>query len=342
MSLPISVLPGNYTPGAETALNMAVETLNTTWEEANKKSDAFEAKIAAISDEATGWLSTAAAPHISAGATVAPTVEEPNVSIPTTIDTSTILATFNAQYTELVALLVDKFTTFQGQYFPHDQVDYDAAEAWLAAGLANNSGLPSYVRDQIETDDHSRITAEANRADDAMVAKFAGMRFPMPPGALASARLQIAQKKQDAIAESSRKITIASVEQLKWTVDKMLSLRQMAMSSTLDYIKSLVSAPQIASQVTGIGYDAQTKLISSASQFYGVRADVAKITAQSDQYNVSTALDAETKNQMADLTLIEDRLKALLMECQAFAQMTTGLFNNLHASTGTSYGVSVS
>ena len=38
--------------------------------------------------------------------------------------------------------------------------------------------------------------------------------------------------------------------------------------------------------------------------------------------------------------MIEDKLKALLMECQAFAQMATAMFNNLHASSGTSYGVS--
>ena len=40
----------------------------------------------------------------------------------------------------------------------------------------------------------------------------------------------------------------------------------------------------------------------------------------------------------ADMSL-EDKLKALLMECQALAQMATSLFNNVHASAGASYSV---
>ena len=334
----VSVYPGNYTPGAQTALEMTASVINATWEQANAKTATFETKIDAIAND---WLAAANAPHVNAGATVAPTVTEPTVTIPTSVSVPDVLSTFTAQYTELVTLLVGKFTEFQGQYFPQDQVDFNAAQAWLASGLANNSGLPQAVRDQIESDDHARLTAEANRADDALVAKYAGMRFPMPSGALASARLQLAQTKQDKMAESSRKITIASVEQLKWTVEKMLGLRQMAMSSALEYIKALVSAPTISSSMVGVGYDAQSKLISSAAQFYGVRADVAKIKAQSDQYNTSTALDAATKNQAADMQMIEDRLKALLTECQAFAQMATAMFNNLHANAGTGYNVSV-
>ena len=222
----VSVYPGTYTPGAQTALEMTASVINATWEQANAKTDAFEAKIDAIAND---WLATANAPHVAAGATVAPNVEEPAVNIPQNVDVPDVLATFTTQYNELVAMLVSKFQTFQATYFPQDQVDYNAAEAWLAAGLANNSGLPQAVRDQIETDDHARLTAEANRADDALVAKYAGMRFPMPSGALTSARLQLAQTKQDKMAESSRKITIASVEQLKWTVEKMVGLRQMAL-----------------------------------------------------------------------------------------------------------------
>ena len=59
------------------------------------------------------------------------------------------------------------------------------------------------------------------------------------------------------------------------------------------------------------------------------------------QYNNSTALEAAAKNQMADLQMVENKLKALLTEAllteaQAIAQMTTSLFNNLHASVGLS------
>ena len=142
-------------------------------------------------------------------------------------------------------------------------------------------------------------------------------------------------------AEAERKIVIASVEQLRWTVEKLVDLRKTAAGSAIEYIKALASGPDMASRLINFGYDAQSKLISAASQFYGVRAEVAKIANQNAQFNVSTALEAATKNQSSDLALIEDRLKALLTECQALATMATSLFNNLHASAGVSASDSV-
>ena len=112
------------------------------------------------------------------------------------------------------------------------------------------------------------------------------------------------------------------------------------MSSARDYIKALVSAPTISSSMVGVGYDAQSKLISAASSFLNARTEVKKLVSSVDQFNVTTALQAAEKNQAADLTILEDRLKALLTEAQAIAQMSTSLFNNLHASTSVSSSIS--
>ena len=98
----------------------------------------------------------------------------------------------------------------------------------------------------------------------------------------------------------------------------------------------------MASRVVNIGYDAQSKLIGAASQFYGARTEAARLATQNEQFNVTSAMQAAEKNQIKDLTLIEDKLKALLTEATAFAQMATSMYNNLHASAGTSYSVSVS
>jgi len=51
-------------------------------------------------------------------------------------------------------------------------------------------------------------------------------------------------------------------------------------------------------------------------------------------------LAAAEKNQAADLTTREYRLKALLGELHSLAQMATALFNNLHVSSSTEYRVS--
>ena len=335
----VTVPEGNYTPGALATLQNAAAVINATWELANAKYDSYEDKIAAITDASTGWLSTLAAPHVTAGSVDTPSVVEPSVDIPSTQSATDVMSLFDTKYLELVALLVDKFAAFRTDFFPDDSVAYAAAEGWLQAAIANDHGLPTAVSAQILTDDKDRIVADAARASDTVLAQFAARRFPLPPGAATAVTIEIQQKAQDEIAASSRKLVMASVEQLRWVVEKTLSLRQIAMDSALKYITALASGPEMASRLVGIGYDAQSKLISSASQFYNSRIAAAELTSKVGQFNVGTALTAAEKNQAADLTLIEGRLKALLSETQALAQMTTSLLNNLHASSGTSYSV---
>ena len=332
----ISVTPGNYTPGAKSSLDAMAAVINAAWEQGNLKSDDFAAKIDAITDEATGWLSTQAAPHVSAGTVTAPNVDEPNVTIPSTQSAGDVMTLFDAKYAEMVAMLSDKFTAFRTAYFPDESGAYSAAESWLKAALENpTSGLPVAVQDQLLTEDKDRITADATRASDAVIQSLAARRFPMPSGAAASALLQIQQKAQDEIAESSRKVAIMSVEQMKFAIEKAINARQMAMSSVLDYVKTIMAAPEVSSRLVGVGYDAQSKMISAASQFYGVRAEVAKMANQVSQFNANLKYEADAKNQAADLALISENIKTLLVEAEALAKMGSAMFNNLHASAGT-------
>ena len=335
----ITITPGNYTPGAQSSLDAMASVINAAWDLGNTKYDDYEAKVAALTDEVTGWLSTQAAPHVTAGTVTVPPITEPPVDIPATQSADDIYQDFAAEYTKIILELSTQFTTFRSTYFPDEQAAYSAAEDWLQAAIANDSGLPAAVAAQILTDDKDRIVTDAARAADTVLAQFASRRFPLPPGPATAATIEIQQKAQDEIAASSRKIMIGSVEQLRWVVEKTLGLRQMAMGAAVDYIKALASGPDIASRLVSVGYDAQSKLISAASQFYNSRTAAAELTAKVGQFNVGTALQADEKNQAADMTMIENRLKALLTECQALAQMVTSLFNNVHASAGTSYSV---
>lgn len=336
----ISVPSGDFTPGAQFSINSIAAVINAAWDQGNAKQSAFQSRIDAIADEATGWLSTQAAPTITAGTADAPTITEPAVDIPASQSATDVMSLFDTKYLELVALLSDKFTAFRTTYFPDESATYGAAEDWLQAAIANpDSALPPTVAAQIITDDKDRILADAARASDTVLAQFAARRFPLPPGAAAAAMLEIQNKAQDEIAATGRKVVMASIEQMRFAIQQAVALRQSAMDSAIKYISALASGPEMASRLVGIGYDAQSKLISAASQFYNSRIAAAETVAKVQQFNVSTGLEAASKNQAAELALIEDRLKALLTECQALAQMATALFNNVHASAGTSYGV---
>lgn len=333
----VSVTPGNYTPGAESALNAMADVINAAWTEGNTKSTDFSAKVSAAT---TGFLDVTTAPHVTAGTVSTPSVIEPDVNIPATASVTDVLSTFDTKYLELVALLADKFTTFKTTHFPDDQTAYASVEDLLQAAIADPStGIPAAVAAQIIEDDKSRILADASRASDTVLATFASRRYPMPPGMAASAIADIQQKAQGEIAASSRKVVIGSIEQMRWVIEQTKSLRQIAMGTALDYIKALASGPDMASKLVSVGYDAQSKLISAASQFYNSRTAVAELSTKVGQFNVQTALEAATKNQASDLTLIEDKLKVLILEANGIAQMATSLFNNVRSGASVGYNV---
>jgi len=337
----VTVPAGDFTPGALATLQFPASLINAAWGQANDKFASFESKMALVTNLAgTGWLDATAAPTITAGTASATTPTDPGVAIPTTLDASTIFASFDTKQLEQWNQMVQGVVDFRSTYFPDESAAYTAAEDWLQAAIASPSGLPAATAAQMLTDDKDRILAEANRAADAVVARFAGARFPMPPDAESAAVLAIQQTAQGEIASSARKITIAGVEQLKFAVEKLLGLRQMAMSAALDYVKTLAGASPVATQLVGAGYEAQSRLISAAAGYLNARTAVADLATKNSQFNVANALQAAEKNQMATLTVLEDKLKSMMGELSALAQMATSLYNNLHASAGTGYSVS--
>ena len=326
--MPLVPLPPG---GAAYVYTVIADVINATWDLAGAKQTEFSTKIA---NATSGFLDITAPPTVTAGTAPVPTIDEPAVLIPSSIDTSDILATFDSKYAELVQLLADKFVAFRTAYFPDEQNAYGAAEDWLQAAFTDDSGLPLAVRDQMLTDARDVILAEASRATDEVMATFAAKRFPLPPGAAASATLQIQGNAQAQMAEAARKVTIMSVEQFRFLVKSTLDLRQGAMAAAVEYIKALASGPEMASRVVGIGYDAQSKLISSVADYYRARAGAKEIIAKANQYNVTTTLEADIKNQASELSMIDSKLKALLSEAQVIGQSITAMLNNLHASAG--------
>jgi hypothetical protein len=239
---------------------------------------------------------------VSSSAATATTIVEPTIDIPLSQSADDLLDKFDVKYGELIDVLAAKFVAFRAAYFPDEQNAYLAAEDWLQAAIANpDAGLPATVVQQIWGDDHARITADKQRAQDAVISQFAARRFPLPPDVAAAMTMQLEQKAQDEMAESSRKVAILSTELQKFNVEKLLGLRQSAMGSTIEYVKALASGPDIASRVIGIGYDAESKFISSVSQFYNARIQAAESYNKVAQANSSLALEASKTTEQLTL-----------------------------------------
>lgn len=332
----VTVPSGAFTPGALATLQFAAETINASWELANTKASVLDSKVANVDV----YVNTASVPNLATSNITAATVVEPMVTIPTNTAPSQIYSDFNTQRLALIAELKDKFDGFITQYAPDDSALFSATETWLQNGMSSDSGLTAPVQAQIWGDDQARIVAETSRAKDAVLATFAARRFPLPSGQAASAVLQLEQSAQDKLAESSRKIAVMSVEQFRFLVTTNLTARKTMMDACLEYIKALAIGSDEANKVVGVGYDAQSKMINAASQYYNSRIAVAEQINKVAEFNTSTKLDADTKNQAAEIHAVDTKLKALLAEISALGQMTNALFNNLHANAGTQYSVS--
>lgn len=338
MTLPLTLPVPTFTNGemAQSVIISAEELINTTWAEGKTAKDTASARATAVKDQIDALLATPGTLHVSTGTVPNITITAPGVNIPESVTVADVYDEFSTQYLELATWLDGKFTAFRATYFPNESALYSAAEASLTAALANDSYLPPSVQAQIWGDDQARILEDKVRAQDAVVASFAARRFPLTPDVAAAATLQIEQKAQNELAESSRKIAIMSVEQYRFVITKALEARNAALAAANEYVKALASAPEMTSRLVNVGYDAQSKLISAAAAFYNADANAKETISKVAQYNNSIALDAAVKNQAADMSLVDNKIKALLSELQTLSQMATSLFNNLHASVSLS------
>ena len=126
--------------------------------------------------------------------------------------------------------------------------------------------------------------------------------------------------------ESAKANQASTLEVLKMVV----SLRKSAMQDTVDYIKAMATSPDTISRMSGIGYDAQSKLISSASQYYNARTQAKEAVSKVTQYNNTIAFDSAKANQASKISVTEMNLKALLADISSIAQQATAALNNLH------------
>ena len=353
ISDPIGTLPtipvqstGMFSPGAAFVIKQNADIINATWNLAGSKYYDYEAKISSLTDLTTGWLATLSMPHVTAGTVTAPTPTEPSMTIADTAP-GAVYADFATQAGNIITTLVNKFSTFQSTWFPNEPSTYGAAEAWVYDAISNTStsAVPATIKAAILASADASIVADKTRALADATETWAGKRHALPPGALTYATLQIEQKSLDAQAEAARSTMIKDFEQ---TYDKIMSAVKMALQNRAtalraaqDYIVAMVQAEGVGEQITGVAYEAQTRMINAAAGFFSQRITAADLALKLSHSAKSLTLEADKANQAADIKPIEFRLEALLSEIKALATMVTALMNNVRAGGSSSYNVSI-
>lgn len=316
------------------AIQLTEAVINTSWAEAEQQMANLSA---AVANAGASFIDPDNPAEMIASVLTPATVTEPTVAIPSALQASDVIASFDSEQTALVAALVTKFTSFRSSFFPNEQTTYASGEQWLSDAIANPAaGIPASLASQLLSDDKDRILADASRASAEAIATFAGRRYPLPPGAAAAVAVDIGQKAQSEIAASSRKLATLAIENTRFAVDKVLSLRQEAMSAALDYVKTMAFGMDQAGKVVDGGYAAQSRLVSAAASYYGARATAKELEFKGTQSNAQMAQEAGKANLQSALTTMEARLKSLLVEAETIGRAATALYNNLHAQAGAS------
>jgi hypothetical protein len=311
--------------------------INQSWNLAQNKSDDFDMKIGATSDFIDNIINNTALAMQPADLATDVGVQEPMVNIPLNapqIDSSI----YQAQVTDMIDKLAALFQAYIAYYFPEDNATNADVEAWLQQVIT--SGINPAVEMQFYERDRARITTEALRKKQEAQQKWAARGFPLPPGALNGALARIDRDTQKELAASSRSIVLQQVELMKFAVENAIKLRQVALSTAVDYIRALASSITVAQNLAVAQLDAQPKLISAAAQFFEARIRAKSLLLQRDTTDAGFEQEANKTNYQGDLALVEDKVKMLIAQAEAIAHMAAAALNNLHASVSGSTGYS--
>lgn len=274
--------------------------------------------------------------------------ELPKVKIPEEAESASVRK-FDEFSEKTINKLARLFSEYLSRYFPNDCAYLKHAQLKLCEMLTQGgTGINPVVEDQIWQRDRARVLNEVNRAGREVLATFAARGFPVPPGAALHQMNMIQQDAQNKIAQASRDVAIKQVEieveNVRFAVDKAISLYQVAISAALDYIKALAIGPQLAAQVVPSVTDSQSRLIGAASDYYRAQLQALEIV---QRHTVADAeIDARGNEKAADLEMqrIGNRLQAMMEYAKSVATQASAALNALHASAGVSAsgGTSVS
>jgi len=329
----VGYIGGTYTPGAESALALNVDIINACWNKALERMYDYDVKVGDLTTDVTGWLATHKPPQISETA-ISPTSVVHSAIVPTDVTTTAVTSTaitptaiaagsisvtpavepsmtladlstatvfndFGTLYTDIVDDLVAKFLGFLVTHFPNESATYAAAEAYMLAKINNvtNSAIPAAIKSAIIDSGRVEIIASATRAIADATIRFAAMRHPLPPGALAGATARIAQTALDAEGDLIKTVAIKDFEltemQIRDAVGKALANRQAALGAATAYISALVQGINEGNQITNTAHRERTSMLDAVRGYFQARITASEVALKATTADVTTELDAD-------------------------------------------------
>jgi hypothetical protein len=195
---------------------------------------------------------------------------------PSVPDVENASLTYEAQRDQLIALLTDELANFYTTYYPLAADAFDEAVNWMVNVITvGGTGLAPGVEEQLWQRGRDRIVADGLRAEAQIMDEFSARGFSLPSGAM-TARIDAARfESMKAVGDLSRDVTIRQaeieIENLRFAVDQAVRARMGAMAAASDYIRALMSGPDIAARVASINSDAKARMMSATADLYRAR-----------------------------------------------------------------------
>jgi hypothetical protein len=244
--------------------------------------------------------------------------------------------TFEGQRDYLVGLMTDQLTKFFTVYYPLNEDGYDAGMAWLINTITvGGTGINPVVEDQIWQRGRDRIIAEGARQDSATLLQFSQRGFTLPSGVMV-AQLQANRFEQFAkLQEQSRDVAIKQaeieVENLRFAVDKVVTLRLQALQAAADYIRAFMSGLEMSFRVVNLNSDAKAKMMAATADLYRARLQRDEIAMRVPFKDTDSILATNQMNMDGFYKGIDAKVRAAGSAADVYASMAQAGISALHA-----------
>lgn len=261
---------------------------------------------------------------------------EPNVYIPQKADATAFKTEYDRIYQQLIAMAANKIAEFLNTYFPLTNDAYPPAVAWLVRAITQGgTGLAPAIEAQIWQRGRDRILSDGLRAETQAMEAFAARGLSQPAGALAGALQEIRRDTLAKNSEFSRDVAIKAaeieLENVKFAVEQALKLRLSAIQAAVDYIKALMSAPEIAMRYATALPNLQANLINAAGSFYRARLERDDLAMRAAISNQDLAVKWFGIINDATVRSTDARVHAAVGAAQAAGNTAAGAMGSINA-----------
>lgn len=218
------------------------------------------------------------------------------------------------------------------------------ADEWISRAIAGTA--INLAEDAELARGRTRVMEEALRAKRQAANSFATLSYALPPGALIAARQEADFVAGRMLGELNRDLTIKAqevrIEMVKFAVEQVNSLRQVAANGLTGYMNAFASLPGSATQYAAQKAEAKQALWAAGRDYY---------TAQLGFKNL--LLDVKKANQQGDITMaqlsagLDDKaitrdLESLHTAAEVYGRLVAGAMSGINSHISLSAGASVS